>query len=255
MGILSLSFGRESQVKDKGYVFPLSRFAGNWKGKEIIFWDPLDDFGSFEAAVDEADRLLEEAGFHVMGTPADNKWLSVWPVSQAIGLMQNFHYVFLFALRYACRVQGDEVEDATARHEDELVGALSKTAWHKLERRRELRALSWAESRNSAFSVAVFSFIGEKCIRLHFKFFKHAQQSPFGNDLSLIFDLCRPDSFIQKSIDELSQMLASEDAWKPLTSLFGPFDTWRSDWRLLAADCTKALIGDARSCALIPNVF
>ena len=222
----------------------LKRFQGDWRKKDIAFFDPSDEFGSFDEAVHEATRLLEVAGFEIVGDPAENKWLSVWPVNQTLGMMQSFHFVFLFALRYACGVQGNEVEDAAMRrHEDETVGVLSSDAWHKLERRRELRALSWAEERSSAFSVALFSFIGEKCIRHHFRFFKHAQQSPFGDDESIIFALCRPNNFIQKSVDELWGLLESDDDWKPVATLFGAFASWAPKWRLMAVECVKCLIG------------
>ena len=221
------------------------RFAGDWKSKHIVFWDPDDEFPNKHAAIEEADKLLEEAGFHVGGTPAENKWLSMWPVNQSVGMMMCFHYVFLFALRYACEVQGTEVEEATTIPDDGvLVGAPTKDAWHKMERHRELRALAWAERDRSKFTVALYSFLGEKCMRHHYKLFKHAQQSPYGNERSLIFDLCSPSSFIQQSIDELMNLLHSSDAWGPLISICGPFDDWYPEWKLMAADCARALAGN-----------
>lgn len=223
----------------------LKRFAGDWKSKHIVLWDPDDEFATKLEAIDEADKILEEAGFHVAGAPAENKWLSMWPVSQSVGTMMCFHYVFLFALRYACQVQGTEVEEATAIPDDSvLVGAPTKEAWHKMERSRELRALAWAERERSKFATSLYAFLGEKCMRHHFKLFKHAQQSPYGNERSLIFDLCSPSSFIQKSIDELLGLLHSSDAWGPLISIFGPFDDWPPEWKLMAADCTRALAGN-----------
>ena len=222
----------------------LERFAGDWKSKHIDFWDPRDEFPTRAAAVEEAEKLLEEAEFHVVGTPAENKWLSVWPVNQSIGIMMCFHYVFLFALRYACQVQGTEVEDAVAITDDSvLVGAPTKDAWHRMERNRELRALAWAERLNSKFASALYSFLGEKCMRNHYKLFKHAQQSPYGNEQSLIFDLCSPSSFIQKSIDELTDLLHSSDAWGPMISLFGPFDQRCSTWKPMAVQCARSLAG------------
>ena len=89
-------FKRTLCVRYVSYVchtLVVARFAGDWRGKRVVFWDPDDEFASTAAAVDEADRLLEEAGFHVAGDPADNKWLSVWPVTSSIGLQQSFHFV------------------------------------------------------------------------------------------------------------------------------------------------------------------
>lgn len=197
-----------------------------------------------EGGVEEADKLLEESGFHVGGDPAENKWLSIWPVNQSVGTMMCFHYVFLFALRYACQVQGTEVEEAMAIPDDGILVGAAPDNWHKMERHRELRALAWAELERSKFTVALYSFLGEKCMRHHYKLFKHAQQSPYGNERSLIFDLCSPSSFIQQSIDELINLLHSSDAWGPLISIFGPLDAWRPEWKLLAADCARALAGN-----------
>ena len=224
----------------------LARFAGNWKAKEIVFHDPLDEFQSLDEVVDESYRLLLELGFHRVGTPADNKWLSVWPVNQTIGMLMSFHYIFLFALRYACRIQGNEVEDAVAfRDEDELLGALGNSSWHKRERRRQLRALSWSESTDALYAVTLFSFIAEKCIRLHYKFFKHAQQTPFGEKRSILFDMMKPDSFVKASINELWHILESDDGWAPVESLLGRFSSWTPAWRRLASDCATMLLGAA----------
>jgi len=90
----------ESLRRTRGEAL-LRRFAGNWKERDIVFWDPHDEVASRDDAIDEAERLLEEAGFHVAGNPAENKWLSVWPVNQSVGMMQSFHFLFLFALRYS----------------------------------------------------------------------------------------------------------------------------------------------------------
>ena len=118
----------------------LKRFVGDWRTKKVIFWDPDNEFATIEKVVDEAYRLLVAAGFYITGTPAENKWLSVWPVTQALGMMMQFHSLFLFALRYACKVQGSEVEDAARVADDQLIGALSSASWHRRERTRELKA-------------------------------------------------------------------------------------------------------------------
>ena len=223
----------------------LARCPGNWKLAGACFWDPDNEFASQDAVVDEIYRLLMLVAFHNLEEPAANKWLSVWPVVGSVGMMQSFHHVFLFALRYACQLQGDEADQlqaAMAYSDDELVGSLSKEAWHRRERRRQLKALAWAETKHAQFCLALFAFVGSHGMNLHFAFFKHCQTNAFGNDRGFIFKLCGPNSPVAEAIAKLWALLQNDAPWAPMESLFGPLGTWRADWRAIAVDLVKMLI-------------
>ena len=155
--------------------------------------------------------------------------------------------VFIFALRFACDIQGHDVEqldDARIMSDDELVGAVNKDGWHRRERRRELKALAWFENKNSYFTIALFTHVAYQAIVLHYSFFKHGQSCVFGEKRGLIFSLFGPSSVVKQSMAKLRSMLIDPTAWGPLRSLFGSFREWRQDWRKLALDCVRSLLGE-----------
>ena len=200
-------------------------------------------------AVHKVYVLLCLVVFCRMQDPAANKWLSVWPVANNLALMQSFHGVFVFALRYACDVQSGEEDDlGAALHvsDDELMGSLAKEAWHRRERRRELRALIWVELGSSHFLLCVFSFVGGLVMHLHFLFFKSAQTSKYGSERGLIFDLCSgaSESPVQKVLAALWALLNTSTAWSPLESVFGAFQTWPPERQSIAKEVVQISIAE-----------
>jgi hypothetical protein len=67
---------RESMRRKRGEAL-LGSCVGNWKTKTIVYWDRVG-LPSLEAVVDAVMVLLYTIGFHVLGTPSTNKWLSMW---------------------------------------------------------------------------------------------------------------------------------------------------------------------------------
>lgn len=195
-------------------------------------------------------RIFHLLGFHNAPEPAANKWLSVWPILNNIGAMQAFHGIFIFALRYACDVATGEMDslgDPADVTEDELVGApLSSAAWHRRERRRDLKALAWAESRSGHFLVALFCFLAAPVMVLHYKFFKHATSSPYGNDRSILFDLSSEHSPTKDVLRKLASFLSDTATWQPLEAIFGPVSRWDPDRRKLSRELTEQLIGEVQ---------
>ena len=240
--------GQERKRREIGALFK-KRFPGNWLDvDDLVFWDEADDargeFSTREEAAWFAVDCCEEVGFHILGDPAINKWLSVYPLVCNVITMQAFHGLFLFALRYACNVQCDEDDALSDFSDGERIGSLSKSAWTKQERRRELKALAWAESKSAKFSSMLFGKLGTKVMRLHYKFFKYCQQSPVGTKKSLIFVLCDPEmSPVKEVVRELWALLHNGSDWRLLEKTFGPYHTWRSKWRQLARECVLLLIG------------
>ena len=98
-------------------------------------------------------------------------------------------------------------------------------------------------------AVALFGFIGERGLRLHFMLFKHAKQSPFGDERSLIFTL---HADVKAVMAELWQLVTSSASWASLESSFGHFDSWRADWRDLAVRAVQSLIGELKRRLLEP---
>ena len=120
----------------------IRRCAGDWRTGSIIFWDPDNEFPSKEAAVDHVYKLLTSTGFQAHGTPAGNKWMSLFPTACKMLFEMSFHKVFLYAMRYACKQNEEEADNELSELSDgELIGALSSHGWKTRERRRELKAL------------------------------------------------------------------------------------------------------------------
>lgn len=225
----------------------LAECCGSWAEKTVIFWDREGKYATAESVVDRIYENLVLVAFGRMQSPAANKWLSVWPVANNLALMQAFHGLFVFALRFACNVQSDEQDDlgdAAAISDDELLGSLSKTAWHRRERRRELKALAWAELGSSFFVLAVFSFVGGHVMRLHFLFFKKGQTSSYGDERGLIFELCGESSPVAAVLAALWSLLEESAAWAPLESMFGVWDTWPADRKYMAKEIVHMSIAE-----------
>ena len=224
----------------------LRECLGNWKKKKVIFWDRASDarpeFTTREEAVEHTFGLLKSVAFHVLGDPALNKWLSVWPLLCRMVTMMSFHRLFLRAIRHACKVVEGEDDDLSDFSDGERLGAPSKDAWHKQERRRDLKTLAWVEEPTSNFHSMLFVHACSCVIRLHFKFFKDAQRSPFYGDKSLIFNLAGAESVARKVVAELWAILKGE-RWGPLEVMFGKFRMWPVKWQEQARQVALSLIG------------
>ena len=48
-----------SRRKARGLLL-LKRFAGDWKSKHIVFWDPEDEFPSKQAVIEEIPLLIAQ---------------------------------------------------------------------------------------------------------------------------------------------------------------------------------------------------
>ena len=166
---------------------------------------------------------------------------------KSLSTSASLSWLVVFSVRFACSVQDaeqDDLGDATAISDDELLGSLSKAAWHRRERRRELKALAWAELASSSFLLAIFSCIGGHVMRLHFIFFKKGQTSSYGDERGLIFDLCGASSPVEVVLEELWRLLEDSVAWAPLESLFGLWDTWPADRKCIAKEIVYISIAE-----------
>ena len=218
------------------------RCPGNWRTGDVVY---IDIEGATESIADAADKvweLLESCGLASFPEPALNKWLSVWPLFCTLLIMMSFHGMLPVAWRRACKVEGDvgNMSDVSA---DERVGILSKEAWLKRDTRRSNKALAWLERRTSYFLCMLFVFLASKCMLLHFWLFKHAQNSPWGDEKSVLFNLCDPQkSNVQAVINDLWSLLRPAASWGCLPTTFGEFQTWPPRWKSLARDGVHVLI-------------
>jgi hypothetical protein len=134
--------------------------------KEVVFWDNADsdraECHSEGDAIDCVMELLEDIGFHTLSDPAENKWLSVFPVICALTTMMCCHQVFLSALRFSCSVAEGEDDGLSAPSEGEALGAISKDSWAKRERRRQVKALVWSEDKSSKFCCLLFCLVASR---------------------------------------------------------------------------------------------
>jgi hypothetical protein len=225
----------------------LKRCCGDWRAADIIFWDSLDEYQHIDEVVEEIAKLILLVGFHHLEEPSDNKWLSVWPVNSAIYMMMSFHCLFIFALRYACKVEGDEEEQlarALVFDEGELVGSTSSEAWHRMERRRELKALAWAERESSFLAVALFAYVADYAMRLHYTFFRYGKIQDSVTTNNLLYKLCDETSPAQQMIARLWDLLKEAPSWGVLEMQFGPFSSWSPARRSLAKTTVVSLIGE-----------
>ena len=65
------------------------------------------------------------------------------------------------------------------------------STWHKQERRRSLKALTWVEAKTTMPNQLLFSHTLGPVMKLHHTLFKYAQLSPEGNAKSYLFDCLR----------------------------------------------------------------
>ena len=205
--------GGERLRRERGQEL-LALCPGDWRRRSVVVWDRQNKFSNPDEVVEHVFQLLLLVGFHCLGTPAANKWLSLWPLASSFLMMMSFHGIFLFAMRHACRVAVGEEAEMEAVSESELLGhEPTNEAWHRRERRRELKALAWAEGRDGHFSTALFTFVGQHAIRLHFLFFKHGDSAPYGPEKSLLFKLCSPTSPVRQAVGSLWQLLQYDQQW------------------------------------------
>ena len=222
-------------------------FPGNWRTGEIIYHEYTDESETFADAVDRAYSHILDIGFHVLGDPAQNKWFTVWQLFNSLVLMMAFHKVFVRAWRQASRVDAGEDDEVSDFTESEKLGIDSAENWHRRERRRDLKVLQWIERKFSFFKGMLFLYVSGKVTALHFHFFKDAHVAPYGDDASVVFDLCddarsRPVAILQ----ELLALLSPAADWGVLTLKFGSFATWPSHWKRVAHEVVFALAGGVK---------
>ena len=235
----------------------LRECPGDWRQEAIIFWDApgpeKSEFATREGAVEHVFWLLKDVAFHVLPDPALNKWLSMWPLLSDVVAMMCFHKVFLAALDAACNVTSTEqgqLGELSEFSEGERVGVLSEAAWVKRERRRDLKLMRWLPQASSQFKGMVFLLVASRIMRLHFSFFKHAQEAPYGETESLIFKLCDPaESNIHIAETHLQSHLEAggdENYWQPVEDAFGEFSSWPPTWRELARGIVLSALGEVK---------
>ena len=217
---------------------------GDWRGERVLIWDPDNEFANVDEAVEYVVELLEDMGLLRPAQPAENKWLSVWPLLCDLSVHLCFYGMIRRGFRLACGVERDEDKDLSPFDEGEIVGNLTKEAFLKRERRREMKGLTWLESDESRFRILLFVTLAKRVMRLHFKFFKHCQVTPRGGKRSLIFEICSGDSVVMVVIDELMDLMLPSSCWGPIEAVFGPFASWPAARRRLAEECVYTLVGE-----------
>ena len=146
--------------------------------------------------------------------------------------------------------EDDDVSDFT---EGEQLGIDSAGAWHRRERRRDLKVLQWIERKSSLFKTMLFLFLTSKVTALHFYFFKHSHTLPYGNEPSPIFDLCdegrsRPVAVLA----ELLRLLEPDANWGVLEMRFGKFGNWHPPWKEMAHEAIFSLVGGLKARLIEP---
>ena len=167
--------------------------------------------------------------------------------------MMAFHKVFVRSWRRASHVNAEEDSEASDFTETEKLGIDSAEAWHRRERRRDLKGLQWLERCTSFFKGMLFLFLSSMVTALHFYFFKYGHTSPYGTVPSLLFDLCddsrsRPASIVA----ELLRLLQPSADWGVLEMRFGPFSSWPRHWKKMAHDMIFALVGGLKARLIDP---
>ena len=217
---------------------------GDWRQPLVIIWDRDDEFATFEKAVEYVADLLQEMGLLRPASPAENKWLSLWPLLCDFAVHLGFHGMIRRAFRIASQVGDTEEENLSELDDDEVVGNLTQAAFMKRERRRELKGLAWIERQQSHFVIMLFVTLAKPVMRLHFKLFKHCQEAPRGETNSLLFEFCSDDSLAESIVNELFSLLNEDSDWGAIEKIFGPYQSWTPCRRQLAERCVCTLIGE-----------
>ena len=236
----------DDNITEKAAQF-VRRFPGNWREPTIVYYEWEGESETREQAVDRAFSNLLEIGFHVLGDPASNKWFTVWQLFNNLVLMMSFHKVFVAAWRHASNVTHEEAdEDMSDFTDEEALGIDSAKAWHRRERRRDLKGLQWIESSSGNFLGMMFLFVSSRVTALHFYYFKEAHTLPYGSEVSPIFDLCddarsRPVAVMNELLSLLQPSAAAD--WGVVEMRFGRFSKWPTQWKRAAHESVIALIG------------
>ena len=181
--------------------------------------------------------------------PSSNKWLSVWPLVSDLVFMASFHKVFNYAFKHAVGLSQDlevDVGERSDLSEGEVLGIQKDdhSTWHKQERRRSLKALTWVEAKTTLPNLLLFLHTVGPVMKLHYTLFKYAQLSPEGNAKSYLFDLCDVRvSVTAKSLGELTNLLGDSALWDPLVTRLGPVASWPASFKATARVCIFKLLG------------
>lgn len=218
----------------------LSACPGNWRERPITHW--CSECADDEAAIEHVFLLATSVAFGVLGIPALNKWLSMWPLISDITMAFCFHRIFVDAMRHALNISEDEAAAGyDSASESELLGQPGNQAWHRQERRRALRALAWIEHRDTPWKLMLYLLTVGPVMRLHYTLFKYAQASPRGESLSYLFDLCDMRKSVAAHIlGQLTSMLLSGDRWGPLLAMLGS-TSWPSRCKSTAGEIALML--------------
>ena len=231
-------------AREKHATALLKHCCGDWNLPEVVFWDPEDKFTSRAEVCSFIFDLLMQMGYHLLGNPAENKWLSVYPMMCSLVGMMAFHSVFKQAIRQACLVEGNGVQDVSDISDSELVGRVTAEGWFRQERRRDLKIARWMEHPDAQFHAILFVTVTSAIMRLHFTLFEHAQTSPFGKKQSLLFRMLGEQSPVRAVLEELWAMLVKSDRLGMLESSYGRFATWSCRRKAVFREVVVMAIGE-----------
>lgn len=214
----------------------LQSCPGNWRKRSVLHLCRPDHCtcASFEEAVEHVFGLLLLIGFHTLSVPSLIKWLSVWPLICDLTVMSSFHGVFLDGLRHAFEItkarwdaddrEAGDTGDLSELSDSELLGmpqAQSSGTWHRQERRRALKVVRWFETPGTYLNMLLYLHTAAPVMKLHYSLFKHAQQSPFDDSKSYVFNLCDlKQSVAARVLADLASLLRSRST---ATSCSGRF--------------------------------
>lgn len=200
----------------------LKHFQGDWSSKEVLFVD--DSCETHADACSKAVELFGKLASRTLAEPAENKWLSIHPMCQGCGFMLSFHQIFLSAIREAACVTTDEMEEAIAANDEDAnaeIGKLSDDAWHKMQRRRSLRALAWAEKATTPTVIALATFLCDPIMHVHHALFEYEQKARSGDEPGMIWMALDAQSPIQGLLQTSRDLATSWSGWQQLEHVLG----------------------------------
>jgi hypothetical protein len=167
-----------------------------------------------------------------------------WPLVCDLVMMRSFHNVFMEALQYGAGIVTlDDAEELSEISETELLlPSTISGAYRKEENRRNKKALRWLQDPRSLFCLMVFLHVAVNVMELHWSLFKYAQSAPYGRNKSYIFKLCDPrQSRPVEIMAKLAKLLLKPDEWRVMTTRFGPYVSWPSEYKQVTRECVVML--------------
>ena len=202
---------------------------GNWRKKNVVHWCK-GCCDNWEEAVAHTYQLIMSVVFTMLGIPAANKWLSLWPTASDAALMLNFHKIFHEALRYACGFKlDDSLEAVSDISEADLLGCPDngQQAWKREESRKARKVLRWTEEPAHNIYLLAYLVTCGHVMRLHYSLFKWGHRCPMATTRSYVFDLCDSHkSVATKVLGELGKMIFHGQGWALIEDIIGPYQTW-----------------------------